>query len=82
MNLLRVLALVAALNQFTFRFEWLEGSRNVVSVADFLSREAQSEIVLKYPAVLRVAAVLPPRVNDAEWEMSAVAEWQSQLLGV
>ena len=78
MNLLRVLAMVAALNQFTYRFEWLAGAENVV--ADFLSREEQEKIDTKYPKLQRVAAVLPPRTGDAEWELSTVAAWQAQLL--
>ena len=78
MHYLRVLALLGAIFQFTYRFEHIAGVKNIV--ADFLSREELDKIKLKYPDLVRSPVIWVPRVTDDNWESEAIRTWQQQLL--
>lgn len=78
MHYLRVLALLGAIYNFTYRFEHIPGVKNIV--ADFLSREEIDKIKAKYPHLVLTPAIWVPRVTDENWESAAISTWKRQLL--
>ena len=77
MHYLRVLALLAALGQWTYRIQWIAGVTNII--ADAASRKEQEEIAAQYPQLVRSDSLWVPRPDEAEWEQSAIRLWSAQL---
>ena len=79
MHLLRVIALLAALHNFTYDIKWLPSETNVT--ADLATRVSLAEFQERCGHTYsRVAANLPPRSSDGEWEARLSARARAALL--
>ena len=77
MHYLRVLALLAALGQWTYRIQWIAGITNII--ADAASRKDQEKIAAQFPQLVRSDSLWVPRPDEANWEQSAIRQWSEQL---
>ena len=77
MHYLRVLAMLAAIGQWTYRIQWIAGVTNII--ADAISRKEQEIIKAQYPQLVRSDSLWVPKPGEADWEKSAIRQWSAQL---